>query len=184
MPRIDIPSGEEAGPHAWSRLAPEITAAARGYSTAVYAHSQLALREMEGMRARIAEINGCQACGRWRAARDLPTYLERFGETPDSRLIDDGGDAPDEAFYAAVSQWRTSALFSGRERLAIEFGERMALDHRSLEDDERFWERLHAVFSDADLVDMAFSAGAYIAFGRINRVLDIDGACRIPAAAA
>ena len=32
-----------------------------------------------------------------------------------------------------------------------------------------------------ELVDLALCVGAWIAFGRLNRVFDVDGACRVGA---
>ena len=40
---------------------------------------------------------------------------------------------------------------------------------------------LHREFSDEELVDLALCVGAWIAFGRLNRVFDVDGACRVGA---
>ena len=62
------------------------------------------------------------------------------GVRPD-KLVTDNGPAPDEAFYAAVDQWRTSPLFSDRERTAIEFAERFAEEPKAIADDEDFWQR-------------------------------------------
>jgi hypothetical protein len=41
------------------------------------------------------------------------------------------------------------------------------------------WARLHAAFSDDELVELALCVGAWIAFGRLNRVFDVDGGCRV-----
>jgi hypothetical protein len=41
------------------------------------------------------------------------------------------------------------------------------------------WTELHRAFNDDELVDLALCVGAWIAFGRLNRVFDIDGACRV-----
>jgi alkylhydroperoxidase family enzyme len=46
------------------------------------------------------------------------------------------GEAPDEASYAAVIDWRTSNMFSYRERLAIEFAERLSLEPQGFARDE------------------------------------------------
>ena len=48
---------------------------------------------------------------------------------------------------AAVAEYRTSPLFSHRERLAIEFAEKMALEHQSI--DDAFFDRLRSEFSDS-----------------------------------
>lgn len=46
--------------------------------------------------------------------------------------------------------------------------------------DDELWARLHAAFTDDELVDLGICVGAWMALGRFNRVFDIDGACRVP----
>jgi alkylhydroperoxidase family enzyme len=70
---------------------------------------------------------------------------------------------------------------SARERLAAEFAERYASDHLGMDDD--LWDRLHAQFSDAELVDLGLCVASWLALGRFNQVFDIDGACRVPSPA-
>jgi alkylhydroperoxidase family enzyme len=98
------------------------------------------------------------------------------GVRPD-HLVSDNGPAPDEAFYAAVSDWRTSELFSVRERLAIEFAERFAEEPKAIAADEDFWERAHAHFNDGELVDLAHSVAAWLGLGRVAHVLGFDSVC-------
>jgi hypothetical protein len=49
--------------------------------------------------------------------------------------------------------------------------------------DDDLWDRLHAQFSDAELVDLGLCVASWLALGRFNQVFDIDGACRIPPSA-
>ena len=81
MPRVHVPDAYAADPSAyvWSHYAPEIGAAAGGYSRAVYEKSLLSHREMEAARMRTAQINGCLLCLGMRAKRDLAAHLERSG---------------------------------------------------------------------------------------------------------
>jgi len=81
------------------------------------------------------------------------------------------GDGPDEAFYEG--EGRTE-----REALAAEFAQRFATDHLNM--DDAFWSRLHEAFSDDELVELGLCVGSWLAFGRLNRVFDVDGACRVP----
>lgn len=150
--------------HLWARRAPGLTPSAAAFSAAVYESSTLALGEFEAARTRIAQINDCQLCLGWRSARDVAS---RAGE-----------DDLDEAFYAHVGADPTWAGFTVRERLAAEFAERFALDHRGMDDE--LWERLHAAVTDDELVELGLCVGAWIAFGRLNRVFDVDGGCRVP----
>ena len=56
--------------------------------------------------------------------------------------------------------------------MALEFGEKLAVDHPSLDDD--FFRRLRAQFSDAEIVEIGMAAGQYIGFGRLLMVLDLE----------
>jgi alkylhydroperoxidase family enzyme len=165
VPRIDVPADSDPLLHLWTTKATPLTAAAGALSDAVYRKSTLPLREFEAARTRIAQINDCQLCLDWRTARDVPGRAA------------DGEDVPQELYEKVGSDpgWEG---FSERERLAAEFAERYALDHRSM--DDAFWDRLHASFSDDELVELAVCVGSWLAFGRLNRVFDVDGACRVP----
>ena len=178
MIRIDVPAEDAANPYGYAAHAHgrEIMAAADVFSKAVYQHSILSLREFEGARSRIAQINGCIVCQQFRAAKDAPSMFAATGVRPD-HLVSDNGPAPDEAFYTAVELWRTSPLFSPRERAAIEFAERFAEEPKAIADDEDFWERAHALFSDAEIVDLAHSVAAWMGLGRVAHVLGFDSVC-------
>ena len=165
MPRIDVPADQDPLVHLWTTKAAPLTAAAGVLSDAVYRRSSLPLREFEAARVRIAQINDCQLCLDWRTARDVPDRATG-GEDVPQELYDNVGSDPG---------W---AGFTERERLAAEFAERYALDHRNMDDD--LWARLHAAFSDDELVDLAVCVGSWLAFGRLNRVFDVDGGCRVP----
>ena len=47
--------------------------------------------------------------------------------------------------------------------------------------DDDLWERLHAAFTDDELVELGLCVGSWLALGRLNRVFDVDGVCRVPA---
>jgi alkylhydroperoxidase family enzyme len=178
MLKIDVPAEKSHDPYGYAGAnhATEIMAAAGAFSKAVYTHSQLSLREFEGARARTAEINGCIICQAFRAARDAPAMFAASGTRP-PRLVSDNGPAPDEAFYAAVNDWRTADLFSVRERLAIEFAERFAQEPKAIADDQDFWARAKANFSDGEIVDLAHSVAAWVGLGRVAHVLGFDSVC-------
>lgn len=178
MIRIDVPAEQAHDPYgfAGANHAREIMAAAGNFSKTVYSHSRLSLREFEGARARTAEINGCLVCQAFRAARDTPAMFAANGVRP-PHLVSDNGPAPDEAFYAAVGAWRTSPLFSDRERLAIEFAERFAEEPKALASDEAFWARARAMFDDGEIVDLAHSVAAWVGLGRVAHVLGFDTVC-------
>ncbi|MET0268943.1 MAG: carboxymuconolactone decarboxylase family protein [Sphingomonas sp.] len=178
MIRSDIPTAQAHDPYGYAGAthARALMAAAGAFSKTVYTHSRLSLREFEGARSRTAEINGCTICQAFRAARDAPAMFAGSGTRP-PHLVSDNGPAPDEAFYAAVSAWRTAPVFSDRERLAIEFAERFAEEPKVLAADEDFWARAHAAFDDGEIVDLAHSVAAWVGLGRVAHVLGFDSVC-------
>ncbi|MCU0310514.1 MAG: carboxymuconolactone decarboxylase family protein [Acidimicrobiales bacterium] len=158
MPTIDIPDGLDPMTYVFGKASPAIGAAAGGFSAATYADSSLPLREFEAARYRIAQINDCQLCLTWRSERG------------------DAGPVGEE-LYAEVEQWRTATGLTARERLAAEYAERYALDHRNLDAD--FWGRLRSEFSDDEIVELTLCMAQWLGLGRLNQVLGIDVACAI-----
>ena len=184
MVRVHVPAEHAEFPtrYVYSHYAPKIGAAAAGFSVAVYEHSLLTPREMEGARYRTAQINGCSLCAEHRAYL-YDTHLPG-SPTPLERPMHSRGEIPQEHFYEAVAGWRESTIFSPRERLTIEFAERMGLEPQSFKEDEAFWARLHANFSEAEIVDLTFACASWVAMGRVTHVLELDSHCHLPAAVA
>lgn len=176
MAQVHIPQDQAHDPfgYALSHYAPEIGAAGGGYAKAVYQSSRLPLRVLEAARYRTAQLNGCMICQGFRAASDVNGLLAMMGGDPDSSIVARGGAVPDEAFYADVVDWRTAAGFDDRERLAIDYAERMGERPRACEGDADFWVRMHAAFTDAELVDLTLAIGAWIGLGRVTHVLELD----------
>ncbi|HEU5308486.1 MAG TPA: carboxymuconolactone decarboxylase family protein [Acidimicrobiia bacterium] len=155
MARITVPEGDGGELiQVWS-LSPELGAAVGALSEAVYGERLIAPRVREVARMRIAQINGCNVCLAWR----FPEMAER-GVT--------------EQLYAHVDD-PAAGDYSEQERLAIEYAEKFALDHRSI--DDAFFARLRAEFSDAEIVELTAMIGEWLAFGRFNAVLDVAEAC-------
>jgi alkylhydroperoxidase family enzyme len=155
---IDIPEGKDPIGYVWGELVPGIGMAAANLSLAVYQHTTLGLREFEAARLRIAQINGCMFCLDWRTERD--------------------GVKVEDDFVDAVTQWRTTDAFDDRARLAAEYAERYALDHHGLDDE--FWSRMTAHYSQVEIVELTMSIGAWLVFGRLNRVFGLDAMCVLP----
>ena len=61
--------------------------------------------------------------------------------------------------------------YTARERLALEYAEKLAVDHHNI--DDGFFERLHEQFNDAEILELGMMAGQYIGFGRLLMVLDL-----------
>jgi alkylhydroperoxidase family enzyme len=182
--RIEISPNSVDAPleYVSQNYAPQIVAAGLGFSRATYEHSILSLRIFEAARTRVAQINGCQLCQNWRSARDTAAYVDSLGGSRDTIASRDHR-SPDEAFYAAVAEWRDAAVFDSRERVAIEYAERLCLEPQILAQDEPFWRRAKSALSDAEIVDLSYCIACWMGLGRVAHVLGIDNACQIPALA-
>ena len=73
--------------------------------------------------------------------------------------------------YQQVAAYVTSDEFTAREKLAIEYAERFAIDHRSVDDE--LWSRLSEHFSDKELLELTATIGFCVGIGRAFQVLDI-----------
>ena len=62
-----------------------------------------------------------------------------------------------------------------RQRLAIEYAERFAADHRNI-DDELFT-RLRAQFADDEILDLTLCCAVFLGLGRTLEVLGITDNC-------
>jgi alkylhydroperoxidase family enzyme len=144
----------------WLAAQPELAAGLGALTDAVYNRSSLPLRVREIARMRIAEDNECQVC---RNTRDANGPREGI----------------DEAFYENVLQWRTWPGYSARERVAAEFAERFATDHRALRTDEDFWGRCREHFDDSEILDLGICCVLWLGSGRLMRVLDVAQSCRV-----
>lgn len=151
-PRLDVPDGPGGPPVQVWNLAPELLPTVSSMIDGPYHHSCLPAREREAARMRIALLNDCSLC------RDFRAGSAR------------AGGATDE-LYAHVTD-PDAADYTERERLAIEFAERFALDHQRM-DDELFG-RLRAAFSDAEILDLAICCAAFLGLGRVLATLGIE----------
>lgn len=138
-------------------LRPEMGSAINRLVDAAYNKSILPVREREAARIRIAQLNDCPVCLSFRAAS-----VKEQGVT--------------EEFYLHVADHDTdhdtSARYSDRERLAITYAERFAVDHLSI--DDAFFARLRENFTDAEILDLTICMAAFLGLGRLLRVLGID----------
>lgn len=77
----------------------------------------------------------------------------------------------DDELYNDVARYSDNDAFTPREKLAIEFAERFAIDHRTVDDE--LWSRLAAAFSDRELLELTTTIGFCVGMGRAFQVLDI-----------
>src|SRR5580658_6423553 len=143
MARIAIPEGDGGDAvQLWS-LRPEMGAAVNRLVDAAYNKSILPVRVREAARMRVAQLNDCTVCLAFRADSVRAQGLQ-------------------EGFYEAVRSGGDSS-FSEQERLAVEFAERFALDHASI--DDAFVQRLRGVFSDPEVFDLTVCVSAFLGLG-------------------
>lgn len=151
--RIDIPDGPGGdAAMVWS-LRPEMAGMVDRMITTAYQRSILPPEEREVARMRIAQLNACSACSTFRA----PSVV-------------DAGVGEDA--YSHVDDYRTYKGYSERQRLAIEYAEKFAVDHRDIDDD--LFSRLAQVFTDAEILDLTLCLAVYLGLGRTLAVLGIE----------
>jgi alkylhydroperoxidase family enzyme len=80
-----------------------------------------------------------------------------------------------EELYAHVAQYRERDEYTEREKLAIEYAERFAVDHTNIDDD--FMVRLRSRFGDDEILDLTLCLAVFMGLGRLLRVLGIDESC-------
>lgn len=179
-PRVTLPIDPNRPSTAGAALlAPEIGAVAAEFSRVTYTRSRLSLREFEAARMMTALINGCRICQNWRSAHDLPLHLKaNYGDGRSDLLS--AGEAPDDAFYKAIPDWRNSTIFSAREGVAIEMAEGMGERPKEIARDEAFWRRAHQAFSDAELVDLGYCIACWMGLGRFTHIMGFDDVCNLP----
>ena len=76
-----------------------------------------------------------------------------------------------EAKIAAIDD-ETSDLLTARERAAIRYAEKLAVDHHKV--DDAFWAELRSHFTEAEIVELTAHTTIYIGFGRFNEIVGIE----------
>jgi alkylhydroperoxidase family enzyme len=76
-----------------------------------------------------------------------------------------------EAKVAAIDD-ETSTLLSARERAALRFAEKLAVDHHKV--DDALWAELRAQFSEAEIIELVAHTTLYIGLGRFNDIIGLD----------
>ena len=152
MARLDIPDGIGGDAvQVWS-LRPEMGAAVNRLVDAAYNKSILPVGVREAARMRIAQLNDCTVCLAFRA-----DSVKSQGLT--------------EEFYCHVGVHDDGASFTHQERLAMEYAERFAVDHLSI--DDAFFDRMRESFTDPEILDLTICLAAFLGLGRTLRSLGI-----------
>ncbi|HEY2504406.1 MAG TPA: carboxymuconolactone decarboxylase family protein [Mycobacterium sp.] len=161
MARLNVPDGP-GGEAAmiWS-LRPELGGMVERMIRGAYQQSILPAAERELARMRIAQINDCVACSDFRA----------------QSVLDAGPKAPAPELYDNVAAYADYPGYTPRQRLAIEFAERFANEHTSM--DDAFFQRLRELFSDEEVLDLTLCVAVFLGLGRSLTVLGVDQSCAI-----
>lgn len=119
----------------------------------VYGSSILPAEEREMARMKIAQLNSCKACSTFRADSVRAAGVE-------------------DDLYAHLDDYQTYDGYTDRQRLAIEYAARFAIDHGSIDDD--LFDRLRARFTDAEILDLTMCIASYLGLGRALAALGIE----------
>lgn len=156
--RVELPDTQGDEVIRLFSLNPDMGMVAATFSGKVYDKSKLDIRERELVRMRIARINDCSVCIATRTADPAAAGLS-------------------EDLYLEIENWREMSGLTDRERVAVEYAERYALDHQNLDDD--FWLRLRSLWSDEEVLDLTICISAFMAMGRVIAVLGPTTECPI-----
>jgi len=78
-----------------------------------------------------------------------------------------------EAKIAAIDD-ESSDLLTPRERAAIRFADKLAVDHHKV--DDALWAELRSHFSEADIIELVAHTTLFIGFGRFNEIVGLEPA--------
>jgi AhpD family alkylhydroperoxidase len=151
--RIDLPAGSGGEAARVWQLRPEMGAMVETMVRTVYGSSILPPAEREVARMKIAQLNACNSCATFRAASIRAIGL-------------------DDELYSHLDEYESYPGYTDRQRLAIEYAARFATDHSSIDAD--LFDRLHEVFTDAEILDLTMCVAAYLGLGRALTVLGIE----------
>ncbi len=113
----------------------------------------LETRIKEIARIQIARLNNCQAC-----------MNARYATAQEQGL--------DETRIAQLDLPEADRDLNERERLAVEFADRLAYDHQRI--DQPFVDRLLAHFTPPEILELGMMIGQYMGFGRLLVAMGIS----------
>lgn len=131
---------------------PEVGAAVVGVYGALARTRALPKQLLELVRLRIAYRNQCRTC-----------MAVRYGS-------DIGMDASEEAI-CALEKPLDSGVLSPAEKVAIEYADKMCVDHLSV--DEAFFDKMREHFTEAEMVELAVNVAVLLGFGRFAATMHL-----------
>ncbi len=148
----DAPSQIELGITRITAHRPALSIAMLQYNQALRSDRTLSERLMELVRLRIAFHNQCRSCMAIRYAS----------------AVDDGLE---EGAVCSLQKPYEAPDLSETEKAAIEYGERLAANHLSI--DEAMYDRLRTFFSEAQIVELGLWAAWCVGLGRLAATWDM-----------
>ena len=76
-----------------------------------------------------------------------------------------------EAKIAAIND-ESSDLLTPRERAAVRFAEKLAVDHHKV--DDALWAEVRSHFSESEIIELVMNTTLFIGMGRFNEILGLD----------
>ncbi len=131
--------------------APQAAMGPLQFGAAVTVNRTLPERLIELMRLRIAFHNQCRSCMAIR-------YSSAAAEINEEDIC--SLERPVEADN-----------LDAREKLSIDFGERFATNHLSI--DDAYFDKLKAAFSEAEIIELMLHCALYVGMGRLAALLDM-----------
>lgn len=131
---------------------PETAKGLVGFFAALRAERTLPERMTELMRLRIAFHNQCRSCMA-------------------VRYQDAATDGVDEDLVCSLERPMEAEGLNEREKLAIDYGERLATNHLSI--DDAYHDRLRTLFTEAEIVELGMFAAFCVGFGRLGASWDM-----------
>jgi alkylhydroperoxidase family enzyme len=71
-----------------------------------------------------------------------------------------------------LADFRTRSDFSDKEKVALEFAERMTTNPQGI--DEELWSRLRAHFDEGEVIELSAAIGLFNYFNRFNDALKME----------
>jgi alkylhydroperoxidase family enzyme len=148
----ETPSQIELGVARITAHRPALSLAMLQYNQALRSNRTMPERLMELVRLRIAFHNQCRSCMAIRYAS----------------AVEDGLD---EGAVCSLQKPYEAPGLSDADKAAIEYGERLATDHLSI--DEAMYSRLRSFFSEAQIVELGLWAAWCVGLGRLAATWDM-----------
>jgi alkylhydroperoxidase family enzyme len=125
----------------------EIAAPLEAFGLALREHRTLPSRLIELVRLRIAFHNQCRSC-----------MAIRYRDG-----VDDGVD---EDLVCSLERPADATDLTDQERVALDFADRFATDHLSIDAD--MYDRLRGHFDDGEVVELGLNCANFVGFGRLS----------------